>query len=442
MPAPNRRCDRTNAEEPSTERACTEHDVPRLASDSAQRRTDLARIDDASRELLASVAMDGFVPRAQLVHHGPLGKKNKNYKMGENVKVTIRSANESAQSETYHGVCIGSGQWKEVFLLQGAEGTFHNQVLKVTKLVWPRCERKLDVEPKAFQKLAHTKTTLKVLTEFIAVDQHHELYHCWITEQVIPLGKLLDSNVFDGECLAVDLTFLVASLAHEQQFYTTDCKADNFGIRRDRTLDSTLRSHHEVVLIDGGHSDLSPQEPHCRSRFNRCLKNLWAVTFHFAPKVTEVMRKKLSHEVTVQDILNELKAMREQQASILKDERTLEKIFYEAFGGPKRAGASEAQSHRSVEKTLPATGRSAKAVQSAAEQEATLLIHAANLGVLTPELVKSRKLPNGEDVKAALKRTFAEMADEKRIDNAIAAAWELGYASGKRFAISDAPDID
>ena len=109
--------------------------------------------------------------------------------MGNHVKVTIRAANESAQSERYHGVCIGSGQWKEVFLLQGAEGTFHNRVLKATKLCWPGFSRTLDVEPKVFEKLSRTKKTLKVLLEFIAIDQHKQLFHCWITEWVIPLTR-------------------------------------------------------------------------------------------------------------------------------------------------------------------------------------------------------------------------------------------------------------
>ena len=140
MPPPNRHRDRTNDEEPMTKRARTEHGVPGPASASAQRITELARIDDASRELLASIAKEGFVPLAQLEHDGPLTKKSKDYKMGNHLRVTIRATNESAQSEKYHGVCIGSGQWKEVFLLQGAEGTFHNHVLKVTKLVWPKSQ--------------------------------------------------------------------------------------------------------------------------------------------------------------------------------------------------------------------------------------------------------------------------------------------------------------
>ena len=118
------------------------------------------------------------------------------------------------------------------------------------------------------------------------------------------------------------------------------------------------------------------------------------------------------------------------------------KIIRETCCGPEGANASGTQGQRSTETTLPATGRSPKAHQSAAEQEATLLIHTANLKLLTEERVKRRKLPNLEDVKAALKRTITETSDERRIDDAIEAAVELGYANGKRSAISDARDID
>ena len=73
------------------------------------------------------------------------------------------------------------------------------------------------------------------------------------------------------------------------------------------------------------------------------------------------------------------------------------------------------------------------------EREAALMIHMANLSLLTPERAQNGKLPKLEEIKAAAKRTIMESSDEQRTADAIAAAVELGHASGARPAV---PDVD
>lgn len=413
-------------------RASTQHDAAWPVGASAERIRETGRIDEASRELLASVDTTDFVPTARLEHDGAPAKKIKQYRMGQNMKVTIRRFHSSAQTQVYHSKCIGSGRWKEVFLLQGAGSRFHNQVLKVTKLHWPKYDRQLDVEPRAFQKLAHTQKTLRILDEFIGADQHNELHHCWITERAIPLGKLLIADVLDGPSLTVSLTYLVARLAHEEQFYITDCGINNFGMRLARTWAATPRIDHEVILIDGGHRDLAPDQSHHRSKCNQALSSLWKVTGQFAPEATELMRNKQTPASSMPDFLNYVKTTAEQMPGIVKHTQTLEKIIIETCCGAESASTSDAQSHRPMEISLPAARHISNAERTALEQESESWIHVANLNLLDTERASSSKLPQRQEVIAALRQMIATTADEQRIDDAIKAVWELAYAAGRR----------
>ena len=427
----------------ATKRIRTEDGTPDVTSSAKQRC--IARIDDASRELLESSFKEGYVPLARLEHTGLARKKGQKCRLGNSMKVTIRTYG------IYHGTCIGSGKWKEVFLLQGEEGRectqgieFDNYVLKTTKLHWAGCPRALDVEPRVFRKTAHTEKTLKVFLEFIAIDQDNELHHCWITERLTPLAQLLAAPllqlqaVLDVERLAVSLTEIVATLAHEEHIFIKDCKADNFGMRLDGTPGSSSRANQEIVLIDGGHRDIAPEEPHHRKNFNQALSKLWEVTNAFAPITTKAMRSMLKHDVAADDFLNFVKNTWQYNPSVVRDGQTREGI-YEACFGTLGASASGAQGRRSSEITLSTAVLTPNPDWRAAEHEAALLIHTANLELLTPERVKNGKLPEREDVMAALKRMFAENAGEQRIIAAILATWELGYEKGKQ---SQPRDID
>ena len=80
MPEAKRPRDATEEpdEEPSAKRTRQEHSVPGLPRVSTERLAESARIDDVSRELLASIDKEGFVASAQLEHDGSSSKKNKN----------------------------------------------------------------------------------------------------------------------------------------------------------------------------------------------------------------------------------------------------------------------------------------------------------------------------------------------------------------------------
>ena len=410
-------------EMPSGEMARPQLVAPGAANADAESRIESARIDEESQQLFASIYKEGFVPHVQLVHEGPPTKKCKTCKMGEHMQVTIRKTNE-----TYRGECIGSGRWKEVFLLQGAEGVFHNQILKVTKINWADSQGpRLDVEPRAFKKLAHTTKTLQIFEEFIGVDQDKIPYHCWVTDRAIPLDKLFAANALDVDNLAVALTYFVAKLAYEEDFYITDCKLGNFGLRLSRALVSIPGYNHRIIIIDGGHNDVSPDDSHHRQKFNKALKNLWEETTHFAPNVTAGLKRKLTPAVAEQDLINEVKAQYERQPKIVRDICALERVALAERRKPESASASSA--------TLPAAVHRPNVDRGAVRAKTELLIHAANLRLLTEERAERGELPNREEAKKALKRTIAECAassDAQRINEAIDAAIELAYADGQR----------
>ena len=164
--------------------------------------------------------------------------------------IATGTATEHAVVTEYSGEYIGHGQSKTVFKLHclRESGTFDGCILKVRKT-----ER--DLEPSVFTRLRDSGITTNILYQARGLEwsiDDFPRYHCWITEQAIPLDEFCQINyAVKSKCTLA--TFCCILRAAEHGLYLSDSHFLNFGVKI--TSDAT---EHTLVIIDAGSRGLDP----------------------------------------------------------------------------------------------------------------------------------------------------------------------------------------
>ena len=160
--------------------------------------------------------------------------------IGVGILVTMT---ESRKGENYrieyYGEYIGHGKSKTAFVLDNKDAKFHGKVLKVSKTE--------DQEPAIFTRASTHNLSTNIYYNCRGVDDAtNRLYHCWITDLVVPLDDFCRR---DGVCkfkcvLGAVICLLKAAM---QGYYLSDCHFYNFGV-----MLTENDTEHRVVIIDAG----------------------------------------------------------------------------------------------------------------------------------------------------------------------------------------------
>ena len=160
--------------------------------------------------------------------------------IGVGILVTMT---ESRKGENYrieyYGEYIGHGKSKTAFVLDNKDAKFHGKVLKVSKTE--------DPEPAIFTRASKHNLTTSIYDNCCGVDDATTcLYHCWITDLVVPLDDFCRRDgVFKLKCvLGAVICLLKAAM---QGYYLSDCHFYNFGV-----MLTENDTEHRVVIIDAG----------------------------------------------------------------------------------------------------------------------------------------------------------------------------------------------
>ena len=139
----------------------------------------------------------------------------------------------------YYGEYIGHGQSKTAFVLDNKDAEFHGKVLKASKTE--------DPEPAIFTRASTHNLSTNIYYNCGGVDDAtNRLYHCWITDLVVPLDDFCRRDgVFKPQCvLGAVICLLNAAM---QGYYLSDCHFYNFGV-----MLTENDTEHRVVIIDAG----------------------------------------------------------------------------------------------------------------------------------------------------------------------------------------------
>ena len=273
-------------------------------------------VDSFAANMLAYSQQADFLPQIRFIHNGlSHPKQNALQKLGKTITVFMKEGDTWTH---YHGACIGSGQWKETFLLHCPGATWHQRVMKITLLQWKSLDsstrdgnynyemEKLDVEPQVFRKARDQGVTCQIFGDYIALDQNGLRYHSWLTEEAIPLRNLMTLHCVDHEQVLIGYMYILLKLCEKKHLYIKDCSTANLGVRLINVDASSDSEINEPVVIDGGHLNISSSHEHHRSKTNAVMRALWKLTAGTAPLATKSMENEWK---TVSDINQFLQAL-------------------------------------------------------------------------------------------------------------------------------------
>ena len=256
---------------------------------------------EAATQLAASREPD-FSPMVRIVHTGPAHPRAKaRERLGKMMTVYVAQ-------ETYCARCVGSGRWKESFLLQCKGARWHEKVMKLTRLQWKSSDtsEQLDIEPQVFQKTRTENVTSRIYGSCIALDQHGVRYHCWLTEEAMSLSDIIRLGDVDCERVLTGYMYVLLKLCVKENLYLNDCSPANLGVRLNNFNPNTEKERLELIAIDAGHRDIVIPSRHHRSKTNAVMNALWRETEKLAPSATKAMRKQWNSTVDLDEFLLEL----------------------------------------------------------------------------------------------------------------------------------------
>ena len=178
------------------------------------------------------------------------------------IRVAIRCCTHDVTDE-YYGEYLQHSLHRTTFLLKSVQADdhqtkFHNKFFKLAK--------QKDIEPGVFERARNLDFTTCILLQAEAMDEDSGIvFHCWITEQCMPLSEVMSVsklfNCFNKWELHIDKSkccqaaYCCLLRAAQSCFYMTDCALQNFGVRIGHDA-----VHHIVVIIDVGSTDFERYE--------------------------------------------------------------------------------------------------------------------------------------------------------------------------------------